>query len=142
MPTDIEAINIIVDEWAAAVSAGDADRLIQLFTDDVITLPPDLPMMTGKAAFKKWAVDDWFTPFELTEELVLDELDIAGTWALGLGHFTLEAVPKDGTDKITFTGKYLAKFARDVNGSWKWSRVSFNWDSRTEVHEARFQRQL
>ena len=30
---------------------------------------------------------------------------------------------------MTLDGKYLAKFARESDGSWKWSRFAYNWDA-------------
>ena len=41
----------------------------------------------------------------------------------------LEVVPKGGDGTMTLDGKYLAKFARESDGSWKWSRFAYNWDA-------------
>ncbi len=129
MPTDTEAINAVVQKFATTVTAGDLDRWIEIVTDDAIWLPPDLPSVSGKDAIKKWALDDWYTPFDMNLELALDELDIADSWSLGRGHFTLKITPKGESDTTTIVGKYLARFAQESDGPWKWSRFGFNWDA-------------
>ena len=40
-----------------------------------------------------------------------------------------EAVRNGGGGKITFVGKFRARFARDSDGSWKWPRLACNWDA-------------
>ena len=129
MASDSEAINAVVEKFATSVTAGDPDEWIEIVTDDAIWLPPDLPIVSGKDTIKKWAIDDWYTPFDMDLSMALDELDIADSWASGRGHFTLKIAPKGGGDSMTLVGKYLGRYAKETDGSWKWSQFAFNWDA-------------
>lgn len=127
--SDTDGIKAVVDEFNATVTANDPDTWINVFTDDALMLPADLPIVSGKDAIKKWGVDSWFTPFNMKLNQVIDELDIADSWALGRGHFTLDVAPKSGGDEINLVGKFLARFDKGSDGSWKYARNAFNWDA-------------
>lgn len=128
MSADTEAINKIHQEYADAVSAGDPDRWIKIFVTDAVYMAPDLPVVKGRESILKWAKESWFSQFRMKETARLDELQVAGTWALGRGGFRISATPVSGGTTLEGTGKHIAVFRKDSGGAWKWAEVIFNWD--------------
>ncbi|MCH7570016.1 MAG: nuclear transport factor 2 family protein, partial [Deltaproteobacteria bacterium] len=51
---DLEAIGGLREVYAAAVNAGDVDRLTDSFTEDAVVMPPNEPVVTGYEAIESW----------------------------------------------------------------------------------------
>ncbi|MDZ7643013.1 MAG: hypothetical protein U5K76_01510 [Woeseiaceae bacterium] len=43
-------------EWSALVEAGKLEESIDFWADDAIMLPPDLPVLSGKAAIREYVM--------------------------------------------------------------------------------------
>ncbi len=53
-PEDRGAIQAYTDEWVSQCLDRDWDALVERLTDEVVFLPPDEPMVIGKAAAADW----------------------------------------------------------------------------------------
>ena len=129
MPSDIDAIHAVVEEWAIAVSADDLDQFMQVFTEDARMIPPDAPGLRGKDAIRSFGKENFFDPFLMREEISLDKLDMGESRAYGRGRYTLWVTPRDGGDEVSETGEFTGGFSKESDGSWKWSSVIFNRDA-------------
>ena len=58
----------------------------------------------------------------------VEEVEVAGDWAWARASYSLRLVPASGGEPLTETGKYLAVFKRQPDGSWKTHRSCFNAD--------------
>ena len=108
------------------------DRWISLWADDGIQMPPDTPARKGKEKIRE------------ANQLLLDlyhwdiaainveETHVAGDWAFSRGNYTWAWTPKDGSEKMAGTGKFLTIFQRQDDGSWKIARDCFNGNGPAE----------
>ncbi len=125
---DVEAINEVLEQEVAAVSAGDVEAFVALFTDDAVLMAPGEPAVIGKAALRSWAQDlvDQFT-IEYTASS--EEIVLLGDWAFQRASITLTLTPKAGGDPIGEGAKGIHIFQRQPDGSWKIARDNWNSDN-------------
>ena len=70
-------IHEMTSEYTAAVAAGDLQRFLSVFSDDVVVMPPDHPTTRGLEAFTAF-VKPFFDQFTLLETISYDEIRVAG----------------------------------------------------------------
>lgn len=125
---DADAIRAVGKTYAAAVDAGDLDRWVETFAEDAIVLPPDQPLVTGRAAIREWVKQSFFDPFKMQLSFSFADVVVAGDWAFTHGPYTLRLTPKDGRPAVEGKGKFVNVFRRRPNG-WRYARVIWNSDS-------------
>lgn len=100
-----------------AAQAGDVDRLMEFYADDVVTILPGIPPLEGKDAVRA----DWeyfFDTFTLDRESELVYVDVSGDSAVRRMEWTNTLTPKDGSDPIVDTGNCVVGFKK-VDDEWK-----------------------
>src|SRR5271165_2200952 len=99
-----------------AVEAGNVDAIAALFAPDILALPPDGPVVTGREAVRQlWA--SAISEHGMTScQLTTDQLDVVGDLASEVGHATMTMAPPGGKSE-TATIKYLVVWKR-LNGTW------------------------
>jgi uncharacterized protein (TIGR02246 family) len=107
-----------------AVEARNVDAIGALLAPDVVSLPPDGPVVTGRDAVGQlWESairEHGMTSFRITT----DTLDVAGDMASEVGHATMTMAPPSGKSE-TATIKYLVVWKR-LNGKWLLHRDIWN----------------
>jgi uncharacterized protein (TIGR02246 family) len=107
-----------------AVATGNVDAIAALFAPDVMALPPDGPIVTGREAVRQlWASvinEHGMTSCQLTT----DQLDVVGDVASEVGRATMTMAPPGGKSE-TATIKYLVVWKR-LKGSWLLHRDIWN----------------
>jgi uncharacterized protein (TIGR02246 family) len=107
-----------------AVETGNVDAIAALLAPDIISLPPDSPIVAGHEAVKQlWAAaikEYGITSFRITT----DNLDVVGDLATEVGRATMTMAPPGGTSE-TATIKYLVVWKR-LNGKWLLHRDIYN----------------
>jgi uncharacterized protein (TIGR02246 family) len=119
-------INALFTEYGASLGAGDAERWIQLWTEDGVQLPPGAPPNVGREAIFasiKGAMEQ--IAFE-EMEINIEEVLVADDLAIARGLYTVNYVPHDGSDPIPVDGKFTSTFQLQPDGSWKLHRDIFN----------------
>ena len=119
-------IEAAFDEYATSLGEGDAERWIQLWTEDGVQSPPGAPPNVGRemiytsiaGAMEVFAFDNM--------QIDIDEVLVAGDLAIARGLYTVTYVPHDGSAPIPVDGKYTSTFQRQADGSWKLYRDIFN----------------
>ncbi len=113
-------------EWAtSALTKGDLDSLMSVYADDVIMLPPNQPQRVGKASVRSmW--EEVLNDFAVEVSVAVEEVEVAGQWAFERGTFVMKLSPRAGGAPIEDTGKYLDVLRQQPDGSWKYTRLSFN----------------
>ena len=104
--------NKLAVEWAAAYNAKDAAKLAGFYAEDAVYMPPNQPMVKGRAnieAMFKKELQEGFTNLRLMPI----ESAIAGSQGFEAGTATLTA--PGGRNE---NGKYLVVFKR-VGSDWK-----------------------
>jgi uncharacterized protein (TIGR02246 family) len=116
------ALNKLAAEWAAAFNAKDAAKIASLYADDAVLMPPNLPMVKGRAnieAHFKGEIQQGVTNLQLRPL----ESAISGSQAFEAGTSTV-TVPGGQTEQ----GKYLVVLKR-VGNDWKIAYDIYNSDA-------------
>ena len=101
---DLAMFQNLLNEYAAALYAGDVSRLSSLWTDDVIAMPPNEPMVAGKEAVRAWH-QNLFDQYLLKQPMSPDEVEISGDWALVRISASRTITPKAGGESTEDTLK-------------------------------------
>jgi len=121
---DLKAIRALDERYDAAVNSGNAAALSAVYAEDGIEMAPNQPAVEGRqaiqasneAAFKEYALKITETPLET---------QVSGDWAYERGTYTLIVTPKSGAPTEE-SGKSLAIYKRQPDGSWKAYRTIWN----------------
>lgn len=122
------ALEEVVADWDAAMSAGDLDALMATYGPDPFALPPGGEPARGTQAVRElW--QGFMAQGELrTEDRVVKSWvsgDLAGAW----GTYTLTITPEEG-GPIEDAGKFMFIAKRQADGSWK--SAGNIWNSNSE----------
>jgi uncharacterized protein (TIGR02246 family) len=116
------ALKEMAADWAAAFNAKDAAKIASFYTDDAVVMPPNQPMVKGRAnieAHFKGEIQQGATNFQLKPV----ESAISGSQAFEVGTSTM-TLPGGLTDR----GKYLVVLKR-VGNDWKIAYDIYNSDA-------------
>ena len=113
-------------EWMAAYNAGNADRIIALYADDAVVMPPDAPAAKGHAAIRDFITKDMATTKAagVTLKDMSSETGTSGDLGWHAGRFAV--VTPDGT--TVATGKYAEIWQR-TKGTWRIIQDIWNNDA-------------
>ncbi len=107
-----------------AIAAGDVDAIADLLAPDVMALPPDGPIVSGREAVRQlWASaisEHGMTRCQFTTQ----QLDLVGDVASEVGHATMTMAPP-GNKSETASIKYLVVWKR-LKGKWLLHRDIWN----------------
>ena len=119
MVSEVAKVYELWNEYAAACHAGDFERWLSLWTDDVIQMPPDVPRRVGKDQIRK-AYQPSFDLFDFSNMIInTDEVRILGDQAYSHATYTFDMTPKEGGETTSYSGKFLDILEKQVDGSWK-----------------------
>jgi uncharacterized protein (TIGR02246 family) len=124
---DAEAIQALYAAYGQAVTSGDAETWLAIFTDDVVIMPPDEAGFTGKEALRSWG-QPYFDQFDMQATPSTQEIQVAGEWAFAVDEYTFQATPKEGGEAAEERGKGIAVLRRQPDGTWKIAYRAWNRD--------------
>lgn len=110
--------------WDDAFNAADLPQLMELYTENAVSMPPNLPALEGKAAI----MDDFewlFDNFTVHHETTIVNLEVAGDLAVEQGQYTMAFTPKDGSDPFSETGKHIV-VRKNTSDGWQVVREIWN----------------
>lgn len=108
-----------------AWNAADVATLGDMLAEDAIEMPPDGPVLDGRAAIMQ-ATTDYFSQFTATQTATTDEVNVQGDLAISRGTWTVTETPKAGGETVTRSGKWFDVQKRQADGSWKTWRWMWN----------------
>lgn len=118
--------------FADALSRGDAAGAAALYAEDAKLLAPKAELVAGRAEIEAY----WRTGIALGVsrlELETIELELAGALAIELGRYAILVSAERG-EPLVDSGKYLALYKQQRDGSWRRAVDVFNPDW---MHERR-----
>ncbi len=123
--TDLALIQELWDEYASAVTAGDLERWISLWTRGGIEISGAGRLLSGAKnirAARQPVMDLFDTKMTITPEGV----QILGDSAYSYGSYKHVVTPKEGGDSIGNSGRFLTVLQKQAAGSWKIVVACFN----------------
>ena len=132
MSTESDAIRRIAQEYISGINSGDLTKWLGTLTDDIVFLPPDQPLVSGKNAVCAWVKETFFDPFRMKLDVSFDEIEVLGDTAHAYGRFTLFLSPTGGGSDIEMVGKFINIYRRESDGAWRYTRAMFNSDKPVE----------
>lgn len=125
---DEQAIREIDAAWSQALQNKDLDKVMSNYTEDASFLPPDEPIVAGKAQIRAWfakrmALPGYSATFAPTVIKVSRSQDIA----YDLGTFRVTLSDESGRPALHL-GKHLVTWEKR-DGRWKVAAESINRDS-------------
>jgi len=115
---DKEAIKKITDDFNAAINAGNIDKLVSLYTDDAVRIPPNKPALVGKEAIRS-LFQEQLDQFTVQNEGVIVDLKVSGDLAFVRGSWTSINTPKTGGEPLKYNGSFVSVIQKQPEGSWK-----------------------
>jgi ketosteroid isomerase-like protein len=121
---DLATLRGLVDEWVRNCLNANWDKMASLLTDDVVFLPPNEPIVQGRNAVRSWFNN--FPPIKAFAA-TLEDAEGRGDLAEARGTFRLNLEPSPG-QQIEMTGKWVALYRKQPNGSWLCALDIWNTD--------------
>ncbi len=118
---DVMAVENVIHEVGAALSAGDGTRWGASFTDDAVVMRPGEPSTIGREA----NIDRMQLVFDqnvLQIAFSVEEVLVFGDWAFARATYSETVTPKAGGDAREIYGKSVNLLKRQADGSWKIER--------------------
>jgi ketosteroid isomerase-like protein len=127
---DRTALRAEVDSAASrlltALRTNSSDSLMVLMAEDVVLMPPNEPVLKGKAAVRTW-YDQLMTQLRTSDLTITDrEVLIGGEWATELATFEWALVPVAGGPAAIDRGSYVQVWHREPDGRWLFARELWN----------------
>ena len=123
-----DAITAIGDAYVKAVIAGDAKAIAALYTEDAIEMPPNEPMIKGRAAILQYYQKEMGAGMTMNSfTLKHIETHASGDHGYDVGTYQQSITPKGATGPVTDTGKYTIIVKR-VGGAWQVAYAIYNSD--------------
>lgn len=123
-------VDSAADRLLRALRANDADSFVVLLTEDVVLMPPNEPILKGKAAVRAW-YDRLLTQLRTSRLTITDrEVLVGGEWATELATFEWVLAPVGGGSAVTDRGSYVQVWHHEPDGRWLFAREIWNSTTR------------
>jgi uncharacterized protein (TIGR02246 family) len=123
---DAAALRDGTKAWVDAYNAGDADKIVALYTEDAVVMPPDAPLAAGHEAIRQCVTASIASSKASGVTIVLGEESAGVSADMGWHSGTYKVNGKDGG--AVGTGKYLESW-RKADGKWLIVRDIWNNDA-------------
>ena len=115
-------------EWSRAAGAKDVEKTVSYYADDALVMPPNSPVLTGKAAARAmWS--GMFSAPGFGGGWKATKVEVARSGDLAYVTGSYEITENDASGKpMTDKGKFLEVWKKQADGSWKCVVDMFNTD--------------
>jgi uncharacterized protein (TIGR02246 family) len=122
---DKDTITAVSNARAEAFNNSDAAGIAEHFTEDAILMAPGVPATEGREAVRAY-YQSIFDEYETELDSYYEEIKIDGDLAYGRGVAKVRLVPKNGSETMESTSKYLNILQRQPDGTWKTTHDIWN----------------
>ena len=122
---DEAALKATTNTWIDAYNAGDAEKIVALYAEDGVLMPPHAPVANGKAAIRAFITTDTAGAKAAGVKLVngSSTAGVVGDTGWEAGSYTAT----DASGATVDSGSYMS-VSRKVNGQWLYIRDTYNSD--------------
>jgi uncharacterized protein (TIGR02246 family) len=122
---DEAALKAVTAAWLEAYNAGDVEKIVAMYADDGVLMPPHAAVATGHAAIRAFLTADTAAAKAAGVKLVpgAATAGVAGDTGWEAGSFTII----DASGATVDSGSYLS-VSRKSNGKWLYVRDTYNSD--------------
>lgn len=113
-------------DWDRLFNSGDAAKLADLYAEDAVSMPPGLPILTGRKALQADFLE-FFAANTARHQTAIDQLIIDGDLAIERAHYKLTIKHRTGGSETTETGRHV-EIRRNLRGQWKIVTEIWNTD--------------
>jgi uncharacterized protein (TIGR02246 family) len=119
------ALKAVTAAWLSAYNAGDVEKIVAMYAEDAVLMPPHAPVATGHAAIRAYLTADTAGAKAAGVKLVpgAATAGAAGDTGWESGSYTIA----DASGATVDSGSYLS-VARKSNGKWLYIRDTYNSD--------------
>lgn len=121
------AITGVADAYVRAVVAKDAKALAALYTEDAVEMPPNEPLVKGRAAIEEYYAKLFAGPGPSVKELVLTHLESTVSGDTGFDVGTYRETLDGPAGSMNGTGKYVVVLKRR-GAAWKVAYAIYSGD--------------
>lgn len=113
---------LVLENYIAPFKNAETERWMKVFAEDAVGMHNTLPAFVGKAAIQQFAdiVEQNLNIEQL--DVIIDDVQVNGSWALTRGSFTSKLVPNtlaDTADIPSQLGKFILLWEKQENGGWQ-----------------------
>ena len=124
-PAATNDVRAVRAAWNDAFNAGDIDRLIALYTEDAVSMPPGAAPNIGRAAIKT-DIGAFLAAHTVRETVQIQDIMIQGDMAVERADYDIQITPRTG-QPFAEHGKHIVAYRRGPDGKW---RIKFEiWNS-------------
>ena len=123
---DVDAIKKLADDYVKASLARDAKAVAALYAEDAIEMPPNAPLVKGRAAILQYYESEFGSGMNVNSfTLTHIEAHVSADRGYLVGTYAQSVTPKGATNPVTGTGKYTVILKR-VKGAWLVAYAIYN----------------
>ena len=116
---DAQGLMKLSRQWSELVASGDTEAALDFWADDAVMLPPDLPVLSGKAAIREYVMGAAEIPgFKISWEPESVQVSDSGDMAYMIERNVTEFDGEDGNKNIIH-GKVVTVWRKDSDGQWR-----------------------
>jgi uncharacterized protein (TIGR02246 family) len=122
---DESALKALTQEWMAAYNAGDVEKIVGLYAEDAVLMPPHAAVATGQTAIRAFLTTDTAAAKAAGIRVVpgAATAGIEGNTGWESGSYTMV----DGAGTVVDSGSYVSVSRRSDSG-WRLIRDTYNSD--------------
>ena len=117
----------VSDAYVKASQAADAKAIAALYTEDAVEMPPNQPMVKGRAAIEQYYTKQFGGTVKV-QSFALTRIDSNAAGDIGYEVGTYRQTITDGQHPMNDTGKYMVVVKR-IGGAWKVAYAIYNSDT-------------
>lgn len=121
---DRTTIGNMIAKFDKDMLAGNLPAVVSVYSEDAVLMPPNAPMVRGRME-----IQQFFEAFPKITEFTQNPIEIAGEGDLAFpwGTYEMTILPA-GAPAVRDSGKVLAVWRKQADGTWLVSRVCWNSD--------------
>ena len=119
------AVKAVTAAWLSAYNAGDVEKIVAMYAEDAVLMPPHAAVATGHAGIRAFLTTDTAAAKAAGVKIVpgAATAGVAGDTGWESGSYTIA----DASGATVDSGSYLS-VARKSNGKWLYIRDTYNSD--------------